>query len=329
MSCYPSRSNVPISPLLPSQTRPECTVVWMGEDDRNFQDKTIPQTTKPTLLHFVLDRVLSYSPKITNYYCVPTNVPGCDTRPQETIVVEAAREVIRFQLDDAHAPLSEEIYNVSISMDIVDLKIDKIDNISFCFSSDDHDGAPEAFTSDELEALSKEGKLMLVLHRQLININKYRYLEMKIQTRSSLNSETDTIKDVAKDAEKNAEKDAEKNAEKDAEKDAGTIKLKSMTLQPTPFHTPPNVNYVHPPRLVSIDVIHRQILTDAASPLQPARIVHYSASGDGNYVATLSARDSVLHLDIWNPWQEGVAITNSNDHRKISMDSPISFGKSM
>lgn len=40
-------------------------------------------------------------------------------------------------------PLTEEIYNVSISMDIAHLDLDKIDYISFRHYSEDHHGAPE------------------------------------------------------------------------------------------------------------------------------------------------------------------------------------------
>ncbi|KAF9342800.1 hypothetical protein BGX34_007648, partial [Mortierella sp. NVP85] len=70
---------------------------------------------------------------------------------------------------------------------------------------------------------------------------------------------------------------------------------------------------------------HREALRNPNSPIVPARIVHYSVSGDGKHVATLSTRNKDLHLDVWN-LSQGV-ITIGNHHRKISMIKPISFDK--
>lgn len=82
---------------------------------------------------------------------------------------------------------------------------------------------------------------------------------------------------------------------------------------------------VHLAGLESIDVVHRQVSTDPTSRT-PARIVHYSLSGDGNYVATLSVRNKTLHLDIWKLGQEGVT---SYGHRETPMRDTVLFSKSM
>lgn len=55
----------------------------------------------------------------------------------------------------------------------------------------------------------------------------------------------------------------------------------------------------HQPFLWSIDVVIKDG-TDLQAPSVPARILFYSVSGDGNYVATLSTKDMTLQLDIWN-----------------------------
>ncbi|KAF9343730.1 hypothetical protein BGX34_006432, partial [Mortierella sp. NVP85] len=152
----------------------------------------------------------------------------------------------------------------------------------------------QAFTSEELKAqCPPESKILtLELHRQRIKVD--RYLEMKIQTRPSV----------------------------DPEDDAGFVELHFMTLQVAPFETSQNPRPVNPSRSMSIDVGHREALLNPNSPIVPARIVHYSVSGDGNHVATLSVRNRDLHLDVWNLTQ---GITPGNEHRKISMINPVPF----
>ncbi|KAF9362560.1 hypothetical protein BGX34_005930 [Mortierella sp. NVP85] len=170
----------------------------------------------------------------------------------ESIVVDASQKITRFAVD---TPSTEEILNVSIAMNMANLNIDLIDYISFRHYSDDTPGAPEAFTGEELKARCvASNTLELGLHRQRISGDQY--FEMKIQVLPGVNPE-----------------------------DVGRVELISMTLQVAPLDAR-DVN-VHPSRLVSIDVTHRQSM-DPGSSVMPARIVHYSVSGNDNYVATLS-----------------------------------------
>lgn len=66
---------------------------------------------------------------------------------------------------------------------------------------------------------------------------------------------------------------------------------------------------LHRPFLWSVDVGIKEIDDDddddddqAQTQAQtvPGRIIYYAASGDGNYIATLSTRDNILQLDMWD-----------------------------
>jgi len=68
-------------------------------------------------------------------------------------------------------------------------------------------------------------------------------------------------------------------------------------------------------------------MTNPYSPAIPSRIIHYSVSGDGKHVATLSVRNTDLHLDVWNLGEGGIAIDRK--HQKMSMSNPVHFSTSM
>ncbi|KAK3828140.1 MAG: hypothetical protein J3Q66DRAFT_434734 [Benniella sp.] len=277
---------VPPPPSLPqSHDRPESTSVWIGEGDGHFQEENAPSmpVPGPIRLYFSLDKELDYSKMPMHYNCVPET--------QEVVELEAYRGTFRFSVDTPQP--TEEVLNVSIAMGLRHLDMDKIDYISFRHHSEDHHGAHESFTRKELEErCTPERELTLELHRQRIKGD--RYLEMKIQTRPNV----------------------------DPEDDAGFVELHFMTLQVAPFEKPQNFRPVNPSRPMSIDVGHREAMLNPNSPIVPARIVHYSVSGDGNHVATLSVRNRDLHLDVWNLTR---GIAPGNEHRKISMINPISF----
>jgi hypothetical protein len=55
----------------------------------------------------------------------------------------------------------------------------------------------------------------------------------------------------------------------------------------------------HEPYAWTIDVGHKDDPTDPRAPAMPAKIISYVMSGDGSYIATLSARNASLQLDMW------------------------------
>src|SRR5690349_53495 len=55
---------------------------------------------------------------------------------------------------------------------------------------------------------------------------------------------------------------------------------------------------IHQPYLWSIDAGFGCEISDQ-DPSVPARVIYYSVSGDGNYVATLSTKDKHIQLDMW------------------------------
>ncbi|KAF9342134.1 hypothetical protein BGX34_008753, partial [Mortierella sp. NVP85] len=67
---------------------------------------------------------------------------------EDPIELEASRGTIRFAV---HTPQpAEELLNVSITMDLSYLEMDKIDYISFRHYSEDHHGAPEVREIDTM-----------------------------------------------------------------------------------------------------------------------------------------------------------------------------------
>ncbi|KAF9343804.1 hypothetical protein BGX34_006352, partial [Mortierella sp. NVP85] len=56
----------------------------------------------------------------------------------------------------------------------------------------------------------------------------------------------------------------------------------------------------HRPFLWSLNVGIKDNTADQYAPTVPGRIIYYAASGDGNYVATLSTHAKTLQLDMWD-----------------------------
>ncbi|KAF9187679.1 hypothetical protein BGZ51_001174 [Haplosporangium sp. Z 767] len=68
---------------------------------------------------------------------------------------------------------------------------------------------------------------------------------------------------------------------------------------------------VHRPYLWSIDVAHTNKSADGRIYKKSTRIIHYAVSGDGSHVATLSALDKILYLDVWDVASKSSALTNA------------------
>ncbi|KAK3827973.1 MAG: hypothetical protein J3Q66DRAFT_409118 [Benniella sp.] len=295
------------------QPGPESTSVWMDESDEQSQGGNDSHLPKSIRLYFGPKReVIDDDPKMPIHVEFLPDV-------QELVVVDASLEPIRFDLDMS---LTEEIYNVSVTVDLTHLDMAKIDHISFRHCSECDSGAPEVcyihqhedsgvmygrengssitvlikkstayktFTSEELQELQalctpEQKKLTLELHRQ--HINGDQYLEMKIQS--------------------------------SPDESPGSIKLLFITLQSTSFKKPHNAGPM------SIDVCHSTNLEDPDSPAMPARIVHFSVSGDENYVATLSVRNRTLNLDVWCLTQ-GCTVVGRRGHQNFTMLDPVPF----
>jgi hypothetical protein len=54
----------------------------------------------------------------------------------------------------------------------------------------------------------------------------------------------------------------------------------------------------------------------------PARVIHYSLSGDGNYIALLSAKETTLQLDVWSLIKNSPTRTEHPETR-ISVDKTV------
>ncbi|KAF9105989.1 hypothetical protein BGX27_009361 [Mortierella sp. AM989] len=59
-----------------------------------------------------------------------------------------------------------------------------------------------------------------------------------------------------------------------------------------------SLTYVHTPYQWSINVQSRS--SNSGDPAQSIKIIRYSVSGDGKFVATLSATDKFIYLDLWD-----------------------------
>jgi hypothetical protein len=95
----------------------------------------------------------------------------------------------------------------------------------------------------------------------------------------------------------------------------------------------------HKPFSWSVDVGIGEDTSDPQASRVPARILYYSASADGSHVATLSTKDRILQLDMWDletASRSAVDVTNTTTGTICDVDdwsehraafSPISCGQ--
>ncbi|KAF9959409.1 hypothetical protein BGZ65_000428 [Modicella reniformis] len=118
--------------------------------------------------------------------------------------------------------------------------------------------------------------LMLALHRQYCVEGSYKIRSFNMEIRTSHDEVSDS--------------------------DSGYIELHYMELHESHLGVVDDDTAfeLHRPYLWSIDVGYKDDPEDSQSTAVPARIIYYAVSGDGNYVATLSTKDKLLQLDMWD-----------------------------
>ncbi|KAF9923953.1 hypothetical protein BGZ65_008594, partial [Modicella reniformis] len=185
--------------------------------------------------------------------------------------------------------LEEKVYNIQIALNLENLKIDEIESISFSQRHGEYFGGLEIFARQELKhlsATSKQGILVLGLHRQFCIERKSEVQAFDMEIRTSNNPSPTN--------------------------DPGCIVLHYMEFHE--FQMPivdHDTVQLHQPFLWSIDASYEDDLAESRTVL--TRIICYAVSGDGNYVATLSTKDKSLHLDVWDLEMNSPHIVNSED----------------
>ncbi|KAF9355010.1 hypothetical protein BGX34_010701 [Mortierella sp. NVP85] len=233
---------------------------------------------------------------------------------QGPINVYASKRYVELPINDE---IEKGIYNVRVALKLDHLDIDSIEAIAFYQRYE----ALEVFTKDDLKLSDtfKSKILVLELHNQLFVEYKSNpgYFIMELRT------STHTL----------------------AERDPGYAELHYMWL-----HTPlPSAMHdgvygmdgidgmegmedlndaivrAHQPFLWSVNVGIKDDTTGPHAPSVPARIISYSASGDGSHVATLSTKDEMLQLDIWDleiPPHSTLDMDNFNERRAPFLPKP-------
>ncbi|KAF9355009.1 hypothetical protein BGX34_010700 [Mortierella sp. NVP85] len=162
------------------------------------------------------------------------------------------------------------------------LDIDRIESIAFSQRHNDRLGALEVFTRQELKEIfdaSKSKTLVLELHNQYCVEGNFKHRSFIMEIRPSINPST---QDQVRYAELHY-----------IELDAAQPSAMLDAIDDTVIRT-------HQPFLWSVNVGIKNGAVDPSSPSVPARILFYSASGDGSHVATLSTKDKILQLDMWD-----------------------------
>ncbi|KAF9350496.1 hypothetical protein BGX34_001192 [Mortierella sp. NVP85] len=175
--------------------------------------------------------------------------------------------------------VKEGLYNVRMALSLEHLDIDRIESLSLNQRHDDRLGALEVFTNKELKELfaaSKSMKLMLGLHDQYCVEGNFEHRSFIMEFRASTNPST--------------------------QGDIGHVELHYMELHASQSTAVADtiddtVFKPHQPFLWSINV---GIQDDTTTSSAPARILFYSVSGDGSHVATLSTKNTMLQMDMWD-----------------------------
>ncbi|KAF9192313.1 hypothetical protein BGZ50_008677 [Haplosporangium sp. Z 11] len=193
--------------------------------------------------------------------------------------------------------LDMSVYNIVLGVSVANLEWDSIESISFSY------GTGYLEDSGPLEVLknlpkTSSGILRLALHRQFSKFSKkWRTLVVDMEIRTSTN--------------------------KSSRLGTGSIELHYMelhTYKPNPGGDIP-LNF-HKPFYWSINVAHADESKNNIDLARSARIMHYSISGNGAYVATISVLGKWLQLDLWDLESESGASTNLASGSQSNKPSP-------